>query len=107
LVFGTTMPKPATHNSQLAEKIRELRKRLDLSQSRFAIALGATVTTVSNWEREANAPSPDHYIKMGNMAPPELAGFFYRQAGIDLQHVWHALTAERARKSPAKSLNEQ
>jgi hypothetical protein len=36
------------------------------------------------------------------MAPPELAVFFYRQAGVDMRSVEQAITTERARKSPTK-----
>ena len=101
-LFRNGMPKKTRSKPDWASKVRELRESLHLKQPPFAAELGSTDQTVSNWETGRNQPSAEHYIKMGNMAPPELAVFFYRQAGVDMRSVEQAITTERARKSPTK-----
>ena len=96
------MPKKTRSKPDWASKVRELRESLHLKQPPFAAELGSTDQTVSNWETGRNQPSAEHYIKMGNIAPPELAAFFYHQAGVDMRSVEQAITTERAHKSPTK-----
>lgn len=45
-------------NTYDMEKIKELRKRLGLSQDKFAVRLGITVQTVRRWESGKTKPSP-------------------------------------------------
>jgi len=42
----------------MASLIRELRKRLDLTQEKFAARLGVTFPTINRWENGRTAPSP-------------------------------------------------
>ncbi len=104
------MPKP-----EWANKIQQLRELLPpingkpISQGKFGrLFAGRKPSTnvsgvaVSMWERGVNEPSTANYIRMGNMSPPGLAGFFYRRAGIDMLAVERALSSERGRKAPTK-----
>ena len=44
--------------SGTARLVRELRRRLDLTQEKFAAELGVTFPTVSRWENGRARPSP-------------------------------------------------
>ena len=50
---GTWQPPPNAWN---ADQVHQLRRSLDWSQVELARRLGATVQTVSNWERGAVIP---------------------------------------------------
>jgi transcriptional regulator with XRE-family HTH domain len=58
----------------LSYAVRELRRRLELSQEELAHAIdkhGATATdhvTVSRWERGVEAPSPSHRTALAKIA---------------------------------------
>ncbi|MCT7992450.1 helix-turn-helix domain-containing protein [Laspinema olomoucense] len=43
---------------QIPELIRTLRKRLNLSQEKFAARLGVSFQTVNRWEKGRAVPSP-------------------------------------------------
>jgi transcriptional regulator with XRE-family HTH domain len=51
-----TMPK--TGQNDLADKIRELRSKLGMTQEQFAAKVGVTFSTVSRWESGKSKPSP-------------------------------------------------
>lgn len=42
----------------MAEMVREVRKRLGLSQEKFAAKLGVSFSTVNRWEHRRAVPSP-------------------------------------------------
>lgn len=42
----------------MAEMVREVRKRLGLSQEKFAAKLGVSFSTVNRWEHHRAVPSP-------------------------------------------------
>jgi DNA-binding transcriptional regulator YiaG len=48
--------------------VRELRKRLRLTQMRFAALLGVTDQTVSHWENHSQYPSDEHAYLLGRAA---------------------------------------
>ena len=47
-----------TEQMEIAELIREMRRRLGLSQEKFAHQLGVTCLTVNRWENGRAKPSP-------------------------------------------------
>lgn len=51
----------------LGEKITQLRKVLNLSQSDFAKKIGVSRTIVGNYERNTNMPSIEILLKMANV----------------------------------------
>jgi DNA-binding transcriptional regulator YiaG len=50
------------------QMIRGLRKRLSLSQHQFALRIGVTVTTVSNWENDRAFPQPQHVVALEKLS---------------------------------------
>lgn len=54
------MRKTAT----IAERVRYVRKRMGLSQARFAMVLGVSVITVSRWERGVMEPADGTILRM-------------------------------------------
>lgn len=51
-----TMPK--TEQNDLADKIRELRSKLGMTQEQFAAKVGVTFSTVNRWESGKSKPLP-------------------------------------------------
>lgn len=49
-----------TARSFRGERLRDLRKSRQLSQTQLGSRIGAHVTSISDWERGDNAPSPRH-----------------------------------------------
>ena len=45
-------------NNELAEMIKELRRKLSLTQEQFAAEVGVTWSTVNRWENGRGRPSP-------------------------------------------------
>jgi transcriptional regulator with XRE-family HTH domain len=43
---------------KLSQLLRELRKRLGLTQEKFAAKLGVTLPTICRWENDRTKPSP-------------------------------------------------
>jgi transcriptional regulator with XRE-family HTH domain len=68
--------------AKTAERIRELRNSLKLSQAKLARRLDLTPTAVSAWEQGLNEPSESNYLKMARMCDGELSVFFATHAGI-------------------------
>jgi putative transcriptional regulator len=46
------------NNIKSSQLISELRKRMGLTQEKFAVKLGVTFPTVNRWERGHSKPSP-------------------------------------------------
>jgi putative transcriptional regulator len=47
-----------TQSVEMAEMVREIRKRIGLSQEKFAAKLGVSFSTVNRWEHHRAVPSP-------------------------------------------------
>ena len=93
------MKKP----SESGKRIKDLRDALGLKQAEFADRLKVTQSMVSEWEAEKTFPSPEAYLRLGNLGsfPDNL--WFWHQAGLDPQKMFSA--AEQALKElrvPAK-----
>lgn len=58
------------------ERLRALRKARRLSQTQLAGRIGAHVTSVSDWERGANAPSGRHVASLA------------RELGVAAEHFY-------------------
>lgn len=50
--------KVAKNDRRLPEVVRELRRRLQLTQEKFAARLGVTFPTINRWENGRSLPSP-------------------------------------------------
>ena len=67
----------------ISSLIKELRKRLDLSQERLAMQLGVSFQTISRWERKKATPSllglkqvKDFVRNLGNKGSDLLEKYF-------------------------------
>ena len=49
---------PNSKKRELAELIKDLREKLDLTQEQFASEVGVTFSTVNRWENGRGTPSP-------------------------------------------------
>ena len=47
-----------SHQSDISQLIRELRRRTGLTQEKFAAKLGVTFPTINRWENDRAKPSP-------------------------------------------------
>ncbi|MBU8933436.1 MAG: helix-turn-helix domain-containing protein [candidate division Zixibacteria bacterium] len=45
-------------SKNIPQKIKKLRKRLNLTQEQFAFKIGVTFSTVNRWENNRGRPSP-------------------------------------------------
>jgi DNA-binding transcriptional regulator YiaG len=48
-------------------EIKELRKKINLTQEQFARKVGVTLLTVSKWEGEKSKPSPMAIDRLNNL----------------------------------------
>lgn len=55
-------------NKALSHLIKELRKKLDLTQEQFAQKVGVTFATINNWEKGNRKPHPFLFQKLLEMA---------------------------------------
>jgi transcriptional regulator with XRE-family HTH domain len=70
-------------NPSIGERILSL--RADMSQAKFGELLGMEQATVSAWEVGKTAPSPEAYMKLGNLAPYPDNLWYWEQAGMSKQ----------------------
>src|ERR1022692_3955028 len=70
-----------------ALRVRALRKNLHLKQVEFAAHFSVTQAAVSRWENGAKEPSPENYIRMGNIAREPECFWFWKKAGLDLSRI--------------------
>lgn len=73
--------KPRLTSGGLGNKIRRARKDAKLSQSVLAGKIGAHFTSVSDWERNVNAPSARHLLGIARETGKPLA--FFTEDGSD------------------------
>jgi len=70
------------HPPRWAQKITEVRKKLGLSQTAFAQALGVGQGNVSKWERGDNRPVPDVFVRIAALVQGQDRFFFWEEAGL-------------------------
>jgi len=64
-------------------RIKDLRISRGLTQTEFADLLRVTQSMISEWEGDKTGPSPEAFIRLGNLAPYPDNMWFWEQAGID------------------------
>jgi transcriptional regulator with XRE-family HTH domain len=79
----------------LAERIKALRLYLKDSRAVLAKQLGVPEETVSRWERGTEEPSPNFYIKLGNIAGEPSCWYFRERAGLYSGEFMRVLPAVR------------
>lgn len=83
--------------TQWAEEIRNLRRKLGLSQGQLARELDCSAMTVSRWESGQVPPTARYYIELGKLSGKHNCWFFWGHAGLHSSDVLPFLT-ERERK---------
>ena len=73
-------------STEMAEMVREVRKRIGLSQEKFAAKLGVSFSTINRWEHHRAVPSPlalkqirDLLERMGDRGQDLLERYFLEE----------------------------
>ena len=74
-----------------AEKVRVLRKKLNMNQSELAQKLNVSAMAISRWERAVNQPPAEAFISLGKLAGEPECWFFWQQAGLSKSDLKRAL----------------
>ena len=65
-----------------ARRIKQLRRRLCLNQSRFGARLRYSAMAVSRWECGTHEPTADAYIRLGQLCGRPECWWFWSRAGL-------------------------
>ncbi|ACO33701.1 DNA-binding protein [Acidobacterium capsulatum ATCC 51196] len=79
---GKSVSGSAKQLDQVAKNIKALRERLEMSQQRFALALGVDQGSVSRWERGKIRPTPETFARMAKLSDDEKKLYFLEEAGV-------------------------
>ncbi len=83
-----------------AREIMELRKALGLSQAALGQKLQYSPIAVSRWERGANEPTAEAYIRLGNLAEGPASWSFWSRAGLRAADIARKFTPTVRLASP-------
>jgi transcriptional regulator with XRE-family HTH domain len=75
-------PKKIKVESDVTNRIRQLRESRGMNQTAFAQVLGTRPSSVSKWEAGNNRPSPDVFVRIARLARGADKIFFLDQAGV-------------------------
>ena len=82
-------------NSDSAKRIKALRLHLKQSRAVLANELGVSEENVALWESGTEHPSPNFYLKLGNIAGEPSCWYFWEQAGLYSGEFMQVLPAVR------------
>lgn len=97
-------------NTDWANKIKELRRTLGLSQSQLGERIGISKKIIADWEQGSREPAPQRYAQLAQLAPADspLAQWFYRRllarVGADTKRLAEALGARGRNRYRAPEL---
>jgi transcriptional regulator with XRE-family HTH domain len=77
--------------SDYPREIEWTRAQFGWNQAQLARILGVTQATISGWERGEFPPSSEAFLKLGNIAHPRSAWFFWELAGFDRKQLLRAM----------------
>src|SRR5580765_5289892 len=86
--------------TEWAEQIRNLRRKLNVSQGELARKLDCSAMTVSRWENGQLAPTARYYIELGKLASKQDCWFYWGRAGLQSSDVMHVLNERERRQFP-------
>lgn len=77
------------------DRLRALRTGRELSQAQLGSAIGAHVTSISDWERGDNQPSPRHVLALAGEFGVQVETFYEpdEQGDDDSAQLWCVLQA--------------
>src|SRR4051812_2369378 len=84
-----------------ANRIRELRLRLQIPQGELARLLNCSAMTVSRWENGQLAPTAHYYVELGKMAGKTDCWFYWERAGLQSSDVVRVLPERERKQLPA------
>ena len=83
MILNGSWSMPTIEQLELADLVREMRRRLELSQTKFAAQLGVSFQSVNRWENGRTKPLPialkqiEHLLhQMGDAGKDLLAKYF-------------------------------
>lgn len=74
-----------------ARTIKDVRRKLRLSQSELGNRLETSAMAISRWERGEFEPSADAYLRLGKLVGDPLCWFFWGRAGLSTADVLRVL----------------
>jgi transcriptional regulator with XRE-family HTH domain len=83
--------KTETVIPEWARTIKDVRRKLRLSQSELAEKLETSAMAISRWERGEFEPSADAYLRLGKLMGDPLCWFFWGRAGLSTADVMRVL----------------
>src|ERR1700758_394693 len=81
-----------------AKVVGDLRKRLNLTQTKLGEMLQCSAMSVSRWERGLLEPSAGQYLELGNLSPDPVCWYLWGRAGLRTSDVMRVLRACRRRQ---------
>lgn len=90
--------------SDWVQKIRGLRRRLQVPQGELARLLDCSAMTVSRWENGQLAPTAHYYIELGKLAGTPDCWFYWEKAGLQSSDVLRVLPEHERRQLQAEPL---
>src|ERR1700758_5752018 len=81
-----------------AKVVGDLRKRLNLTQTKLGEMLQCSAMSVSRWERGLLEPSAGQYLELGNLSPDPVCWYLWGRAGLRTSDVMRVLPAFRRRQ---------
>lgn len=88
-----------------AEKLFDLRRSLNLSQTAFGQRLRMSAMAISRWERGTQEPTAGSYIDLGNLAGDPLCWYFWGRAGLRNEDLMRVLPNFRKRLGRPNVIN--
>jgi hypothetical protein len=83
---------------QWAERVENLRRGMNFSQTDLGKKLGFSAMAISRWERGVQEPPASSYIQLGNMVGDPNCWYFWGRAGLHSGDVIRVLPAARPDK---------
>lgn len=88
--------------SEWAEEIRDLRRKMGISQGELARKLDCSAMTISRWENGQLAPTARYYIELGKLAGKQDCWFYWGRAGLQSSDVIPVLTERERKQFPTR-----
>jgi transcriptional regulator with XRE-family HTH domain len=90
-VKGKLPPKDTSAKPLWAQKIRDLRRRLGVSQAELAGRVGLSQVTISRWESGDDEPNGSGYAQLARVAGDPDCWYFWERIGVTKDDVARAM----------------
>ncbi len=89
--------KTKSPGQEWAQKVRELRRSLNLNQQDLGQRLHYSAMAVSRWERGEKEPTDRAYIELGNISGDPACWYFWGRAGLNSENLMRVVPMLRQR----------